>query len=107
MVHGSTNTSNCGEFGGTCFPEDLDVAQGQEQRMAQKDLKVVRLLEPELCLRCRFAKRASVAREDGTMQRMVYCTRLDCDNWDYQSAEEATDVTVDESDSHSAEDDAA
>jgi hypothetical protein len=74
--------------------------------MAQKDLKVVRLLEPELCLRCRFAKRASVAREDGTMQRMVYCTRLDCDNWDYQSAEEATDVTL-ESDSSDSDDDAA
>lgn len=54
--------------------------------MARKQMKVVRLLEPELCLECRFAHRASVEMENGEVQNMVYCRRLDCDNWDYDSA---------------------
>lgn len=29
---------------------------------------------------------------DGTVQRMIHCRRLDCDNWDYSSAETATNV---------------
>lgn len=65
--------------------------------MARRQLKVVRLLEPEMCLECRFANRADVELEDGSVQRMIYCRRLDCDNWDYSSAEPARGVTVDES----------
>ncbi len=68
-------------------------------RMSRKNLKVVRLIEPDLCLECRFAHMAQVEMKDGSVQRMVHCRRLDCDNWDYQSAESA--VSVD------AEDDAA
>ena len=55
--------------------------------MARRQLKIVRLLEPELCLECRFAQMAEVESADGTVQRMVYCKRLDCDNWDFSSAE--------------------
>ncbi len=62
--------------------------------MPQKNLKVVRLIEPELCTECRFAKMASVEMQDGQTQRMVYCRRLDCDNWDYSSAETAQGVEV-------------
>ena len=55
--------------------------------MSKRQLKVVRLLEPELCTRCRFADIADVEMADGRVQRMLYCRRLDCDNWDYASAE--------------------
>jgi len=57
--------------------------------MSKRELKVVRLLEPELCTRCRFADIADVETADGRIQRMLYCRRLDCDNWDYASAEPA------------------
>ena len=60
--------------------------------MARKNLKVVKLIEPDLCLDCRFAQTAQVEMQDGTVQRMVHCRRLDCDNWDYSSAETAVNV---------------
>lgn len=50
-------------------------------------LKVVRLLEPEMCLDCRFAHTAVVETSKGEQGRMVYCRRKDCDNWDTKSAE--------------------
>lgn len=61
-----------------------------------RQLKVVKLLEPELCLECRFGQKAEVELASGQMQTMVYCRRLDCDNWDYGSAEPAKNVRVDE-----------
>ncbi|HRJ26386.1 MAG TPA: hypothetical protein PLO61_02605 [Fimbriimonadaceae bacterium] len=64
--------------------------------MARRQLKVVRLLEPELCQECRFSQMAEVEMDDGKMQRMVYCRRLDCDNWDYSTAEPAKSVQVDD-----------
>ena len=64
--------------------------------MARRNLKIVKLLEPELCTDCRFAQMADVEATDGSMQRMVYCRRLDCDNWDFSSAEAAKSVHVDE-----------
>ncbi|MBS1717911.1 MAG: hypothetical protein JSS72_09295 [Armatimonadetes bacterium] len=64
--------------------------------MARKQLKIVRLLEPELCLECRFAHTADVQGPSGDYQRMVYCRRLDCDNWDMVNAEPAQDVRIDE-----------
>jgi hypothetical protein len=63
--------------------------------MRRKQLKVVRLIEPELCLECRFAQMASVELKDGSVQRMVHCKRLDCDNWDYATAETAKGVYSD------------
>jgi hypothetical protein len=62
--------------------------------MPGRELKVVRLLEPELCMRCRFADIADVEMADGRVQRMLYCRRLDCDNWDYSSAEPAKRVRL-------------
>lgn len=58
----------------------------------RKELKIVKLLEPDLCLECRFAQEANVETEDGSKQRMLYCRRLDCDNWDYSSAEPAVGI---------------
>lgn len=60
--------------------------------MAKRNLKVVRLMEPELCLECRFAKTAEVEMENGTFQRMIHCRRLDCDNWDYTTTESAKSI---------------
>jgi hypothetical protein len=60
--------------------------------MARRELRVVRLLEPEICLECRFAHVASVETADTQQQRMLYCKRLDCDNWDYSTAEPANKV---------------
>ncbi len=74
--------------------------------MAGKQLKVVKLIEPEICLECRFGQRASVEMSDGSKQSMVYCRRLDCDNWDYGSAEPAKSVELD-ADEAFEQDDAA
>ncbi len=60
----------------------------------KRELKVVRLLDPELCTHCRFADFAEVELMDGRVQRMLYCRRLDCDNWDYSSAEPARRVEL-------------
>lgn len=64
------------------------------QGMSKRHMKVVRLLEPEMCLNCRFAQIADVETASVGKQRMIYCRRLDCDNWDMTSAETATDVQV-------------
>jgi hypothetical protein len=45
-------------------------------------------------MRCRFADIADVEMADGRVQRMLYCRRLDCDNWDYSSAEPAKRVQL-------------
>jgi hypothetical protein len=63
--------------------------------MARRQLKIVKLLEPEMCIDCRFANMAEVEAENGTMTRMIYCRRLDCDNWDFASAEPAKNVNID------------
>ncbi len=60
--------------------------------MLDKVHQIVRLLEPELCQECPFAKMAEVTTADGVYQRMIYCRRLDCDNWDRSEAEPAYDV---------------
>jgi hypothetical protein len=44
-------------------------------------LQIVHLIEPDLCLSCRFAEIALVERADGKRQRMLRCRRRDCDNW--------------------------
>ena len=64
--------------------------------MAKRQLKIVRLLEPELCNDCAFAHSAEVETQEGNIQRMIYCRRLDCDNWDMVNAEPALGVKLDE-----------
>ncbi|HZP82003.1 MAG TPA: hypothetical protein VFB21_10220 [Chthonomonadaceae bacterium] len=44
-------------------------------------LRIVRLLEPALCMSCRHATIATVEMADGSSRRMLHCRRLDCDNW--------------------------
>lgn len=54
----------------------------------RKLLKVVRLLEPELCKSCRFAEIVDVKLQGNRSGRMIHCRRLDCDNWDYSTIEQ-------------------
>ncbi len=51
-------------------------------------LRIVRLLEPALCLSCRFASIATVEMQDTSSRRMLHCKRLDCDNWQTEEVEE-------------------
>ena len=50
--------------------------------MVRRELRIVRLLDPQMCLGCNFAKVADVEDAHGRTSRMVQCGRLDCDNWD-------------------------
>jgi len=52
-------------------------------------LKIVRLIEPALCLSCKHAAIATVEMANGTSRRMLHCKRLDCDNW---QSEETDDI---------------
>ena len=58
------------------------------QREENTRLKIVRLMEPALCLSCRFASIATVEMEDSSNRRMLHCKRLDCDNWQTEEVEE-------------------
>ncbi len=51
-------------------------------------LKIVRLMEPALCLTCRFASIATVEMADSSSRRMLHCKRLDCDNWQTEEVDE-------------------
>jgi hypothetical protein len=44
-------------------------------------LKVIRILDPILCVRCDNAYIADVVMSNGRRKKMFYCSRLDCDNW--------------------------
>lgn len=61
--------------------------------MVKRELRIVRLLDPEMCLGCNFARIAEVEDSRGERSRMVRCGRLDCDNWDTASATLARSVT--------------
>ncbi len=51
-------------------------------------LRIVRLIEPSLCLSCRFAAIATVEMHNGSNRRMLHCKRMDCDNWQTEEVEE-------------------
>ena len=44
-------------------------------------LKVIKIVDPLLCVRCDNAYIADVVSNGGERQKMFYCSRLDCDNW--------------------------
>lgn len=48
---------------------------------AGSQLKIMNILDPLQCLRCRCARVANVLFTDGETKKMFYCSRLDCDNW--------------------------
>jgi hypothetical protein len=66
--------------------------------MSNRSMKVIVLLEPDLCIDCRFAKMATVTLESGEQQRMINCTRLDCDNWSLEDVQTIKDVVQDPED---------
>lgn len=53
---------------------------------AQSKLKVIKIMDPLLCVRCDCAYIADVVLQDGEKKKMFYCSRLDCDNWIAESA---------------------
>lgn len=55
---------------------------------AKTDLRVINVVEPALCMKCRSASIAEVLFTDGSTRRMFYCARLDCDNWFSQDRRE-------------------
>lgn len=58
-------------------------------------LRIVRLIEPALCLSCRFASIATVEMQDSSNRRMLHCKRLDCDNWQTEEIDETPKTIVD------------
>ncbi len=62
--------------------------------MVERELKIVRLLNPEMCLDCAFSRIADVEDGEGCLSRMIQCRRLDCDNWDTSSVAPVRSVTV-------------
>ena len=57
-------------------------------------MTIIRLLEPDLCVECRFARIAEASTKDGPLQRMIHCARGDCDNWDTLASEDADRVEL-------------
>lgn len=56
--------------------------------MAKPDtnLRIVNVMDPMMCLRCPSAHIAEVLFTDGSTKKMFYCSRLDCDNWNYEKS---------------------
>lgn len=50
--------------------------------MEAQRYRVVTLIEPEICKKCRFAVEARVRMADGSTHQMTHCRRKDCDNWE-------------------------
>ena len=56
--------------------------------MGSKKMKLVSLLNPEMCADCRFAKTCQIELQNGNKQMVTHCYRGDCDNWDLTNAED-------------------
>jgi len=63
---------------------------------SKSKLKVIKIMDPLLCVRCDNAYIADVLMSDGVRKKMFYCSRLDCDNWIHAPAEshEADDLDL-------------
>jgi hypothetical protein len=57
---------------------------------------IIRLMEPDLCLECRFAQNA-VVEYAGKTEKVIKCLRLDCDNWIREGAEVIDEIREDNS----------
>lgn len=58
---------------------------------SQSKLKVIKIMDPLLCVRCDNAYIADVVTQEGEKKKMFYCSRLDCDNWVSRTAEQDHD----------------
>ena len=54
---------------------------GATMQAEPKNVKLMRILDPSMCLRCSCAYFADVKFPNGKAKKMFYCSRLDCDNW--------------------------
>lgn len=61
----------------------------------QSKLKVIKIMDPLLCVRCENAYIADVVMRDGDRRKMFYCSRLDCDNWVSQPGAATTETDLD------------
>lgn len=48
---------------------------------SKSKLKVIKIVDPLMCVRCDNAYIADVVTSDAVRKKMFYCSRLDCDNW--------------------------
>lgn len=60
--------------------------------MGEGSLKAVELVNPKICLACRFRGQAEVKLTDGSVQIMRLCHRGDCDNWITSTAEDVVSI---------------
>ena len=58
---------------------------------SQSKLKVIKIMDPLLCVRCDNAYIADVVTQEGENKKMFYCSRLDCDNWVSKASEDTND----------------
>jgi hypothetical protein len=61
------------------------IADMPEPEAAPHKVRLMRITDPSMCLKCRFAHFADVSFPSGLSKRMFYCSRLDCDNWTSES----------------------
>ena len=61
-----------------------------------KKLKVIKIMDPLLCVRCENAYIADVVMSDGARKKMFYCSRLDCDNWVSKTASKPEENELDQ-----------
>lgn len=60
--------------------------------ISKSKLKVIKIMDPLLCVHCDNAYIADVQMSDGERKKMFYCSRLDCDNWISHSAQTGREV---------------
>lgn len=58
-------------------------------------LRVIKIMDPLLCVRCDNAYIAEVLMSDGIRKKMFYCSRLDCDNWVSGAVSEVREDDID------------
>ena len=60
-----------------------------------RKLKLIKIMDPLLCVRCDKAYIADVVMRDGARRKMFYCSRLDCDNWVAKPSPSAEETDLD------------
>lgn len=63
--------------------------------MSERNISTIRLIEPDLCLECRFSQMVDLQLEDGSTERSIFCRRGDCDNWDRTQSRQVRVVNFD------------
>ncbi len=63
---------------------------------SKSKLKVIKILDPLLCVRCDNAYIADVVMKEGQRKKMFYCSRRDCDNWCSQAVSNVDEDEMDQ-----------